>query len=61
MALAVTTRTLTVSQNRATRGSSEARLWVYDRRLELLTRAFTLWGHVWPSYREPTVRANVWL
>ena len=44
MALVVTTRNLAVSQNRATKDSSKARLWVYDRRLELLTRAFTLWG-----------------
>ena len=44
MALVVAARNLAVAQNRATKDSSKARLWVYDRRLELLTRAFTLWG-----------------
>lgn len=44
MALVMAARNLAVSPNRATKNSSKARLWVYDRRLELLTRAFTLWG-----------------
>jgi hypothetical protein len=39
-----TARNLAVDQDRGTYGSSKARLWVYDRRLELLTRAFTLFG-----------------
>jgi hypothetical protein len=44
MALVATAKNLAVSQNRATKNSSKARLWVYDRRLELLTRAFTFFG-----------------
>jgi hypothetical protein len=44
MALVATAKNLAVSQNRATKNSSKARLWVNDRRLELLTRAFTLFG-----------------
>jgi hypothetical protein len=39
-----TARNLDVGQNRGTNALSNARLWVYDRRLELLTRAFTLFG-----------------
>ena len=35
---------LAVDQDRGTYGSSKARLWVYDRRLELVTRAFTSFG-----------------
>jgi hypothetical protein len=50
MALVVTAKNLAVSQNRATKNSSKARLWVYDRRLELLTRAFTLFGGTY-AYR----------
>ena len=46
MALVVTARNLAVSQTVRRRIPSKARLWVYDRRLELLTRAFTLRGHV---------------
>lgn len=42
MARAATAKNLAVSQNRATNHSSRARLGVYDRRLELGTRAFTL-------------------
>lgn len=61
MALVVTAKNLAVSQNRATKNSSKARLWVYDRRLELLTRAFTFWGRVQLSYRELRAWPNFWL
>ena len=42
MARVATAKNLAVSQNRATKDSSRARLGVYDRRLECGTRAFTL-------------------
>ncbi len=42
MARVATAENLAVPQNRATNDSSRARLGVYDRRLELGTRAFTL-------------------
>jgi len=58
MALVATAKNLAVSLNRATKNSSKARLWVYDRRLELLTRAFTLLGYVRLSYREPSAGPN---
>jgi hypothetical protein len=41
-ALAVTARNLAVPRSRATNVVSNDRLRVYDRRLELPTRAFTL-------------------
>jgi len=47
-----TARSLDVNQDRGTYDSSKARLWVYDRRLELLTRAFTLFGAPRSSGRE---------
>ena len=43
-ALAATARNLEVDEHRGTNDSSNARLWVYGRRLELVTRAFTLFG-----------------
>jgi len=45
-------RNLAVDQDRGMYGSSKARLWVYDRRLELVTRAFTLFGAPRSSGRE---------
>jgi hypothetical protein len=39
-----TARNLAADLERGTYDSSKARLWVYDRRLELVTRAFTLFG-----------------
>lgn len=44
MALGATARNLDAAQDRGTNSLSKARLWVDDRRLELLTRAFTLFG-----------------
>jgi hypothetical protein len=51
-ALDATARNLDADQDRGTYGSSKARLWVYDRRLELVTRAFTLFGARRSSGRE---------
>ena len=48
-----TARNLDAGQNRGTNALSNARLWVYDRRLELLTRAFTLFGAPRSSCRHP--------
>lgn len=48
-----TARNLDAGQNRGTNALSNARLWVYDRRLELLTRAFTLFGAPGSSCTRP--------
>ena len=53
-ALAATARNLEVAPDRGTNESSNARLWVYDRRLELMTRAFTLFGARTSSRRAPS-------